>query len=209
MAISIPFAIIYFISVFIPSLFTNLAAILTLFWPLTQFPYVQNVFNELFDALEKKLTKLDTPTWLRWTREKTKNLPTIPKYLQRTLIIILLPLLAFPALKIVQTSLKYSMTAITPPATVSNCPPRVYPGSSNTAAIKLAQASLNWFYDHTNFGQSEKTQKQTHFPLATNGIFDENMFNAVIDFKIWDYKVFTTDHDEIIDSLTWHALHHC
>src|SRR5437879_5113415 len=61
-------------------------------------PYVQNVFNELFDALEKKLTKLDTPTWLRWTREKTKNLPTIPKYLQRTLIIILLPLLAFPAL---------------------------------------------------------------------------------------------------------------
>ncbi|EFH85425.1 peptidoglycan-binding domain-containing protein [Ktedonobacter racemifer] len=100
-----------------------------------------------------------------------------------------------------------SATTMSPSYT---CPlPVLYQGGNNPSwAVKLAQQSLNWWSDNSNYHWSE-----TYVFLAVDGIYGPQTKQDVKDFQQWYNATYHLQPyltvDGIVGAKTWHALGHC
>ncbi|GHO50779.1 hypothetical protein KSX_89420 [Ktedonospora formicarum] len=91
-----------------------------------------------------------------------------------------------------------------------SCPlPVIAWGQKNpSSAVKLAQQSLNYWYNTPSSGFKKWVKENSNgdpFPLAVDGQFGVLTQQAVFDFQ--DY--YGLDSDGIVGRQTWHALGHC
>ncbi|WP_201388342.1 peptidoglycan-binding protein [Ktedonobacter sp. SOSP1-85] len=86
-----------------------------------------------------------------------------------------------------------------------NCPRTVQKGDRGSA-VKLAQQSVNWFYNHTNL--RSLVRGKGILPIAEDGIFGQRTKDAIMAFQEWDYPA-AGSVDGIVGPTTWHALYHC
>lgn len=94
---------------------------------------------------------------------------------------------------------------LTPSIAASSCPATVREGSTGSA-VRLAQESLNWWEENSNFQWSTAPGL-----LTVDGDFGPKTKQEVIDFQEWysaTYHVSLTV-DGIVGPKTWHALGHC
>ncbi len=89
----------------------------------------------------------------------------------------------------------------------ASCPKTVQEGDSGSA-VKLAQKSLNWWYNTPSTGFKTWYNNEGYYPfipLTEDGNFGIKTEEGVMIFQTWwGLKV-----DGVVGPATWHALGHC
>ncbi|HET8842065.1 MAG TPA: peptidoglycan-binding domain-containing protein [Ktedonobacteraceae bacterium] len=91
--------------------------------------------------------------------------------------------------------------SLTPVAAASACSKTVQRGSSGDP-VPLLQRELNLTYSGTSFKAWVQPHAPSHFPIAEDGLFGTQTYNALRDFQTWAHLTV----DGIVGPNTWRAL---